>query len=111
MRNEQQRCTRPAHVAGSVLGRSSRQCAPLHQHILRRVRDGHIEWRAGIGPSGGFAPVDGKRFSPGEELVALYELRNANLIGVKIDTGRVFITRAGLERLLRPRDEQRQKAS
>lgn len=73
---------------------------PVHRQVLTSVREGRIEWRAGLGPHGGFAPVRGARIPPGDELVALYELRDAGLIAVDRDNGRVQVTAAGLARLL-----------
>lgn len=43
--------------------------------------------------------MDGARYSASDELVALYELRKAGLIGVAVETGRVYITASGLTRL------------
>lgn len=90
---------------------STRAHVSIHQHLLRLVRDGRIMWRADIGLSGGFAPVGGGRFPPGDALVALYELRNAHYIGVEAESGRIFITRLGLALLLPRNDLHRRKAS
>lgn len=84
---------------------------PIHRQLLKLVRDGRIEWCASVGPYGGFAPVGGIRFPPGDGLVALYELRNAELIEVTAETGRVHITAAGLVRLSQWDGWQRAKAS
>lgn len=70
-----------------------------HLDMLGRVRDGAIMWRSDVGLSGGFSPADGSRFPPSDALVVLYELRNAGLIGVEMDGGRVLLTVAGKARL------------
>lgn len=88
---------RPLHPGAGDSPRFRR--TPAHRQVLTLVRDGRIEWRAGVGPCGGFAPVDGARYSASDELVALYELRKAGLIGVAVETGRVYITASGLTRL------------
>lgn len=84
---------------------------PAHRAALVLVRDGKIEWRPGVGPYGGFAPKGGHRFAPSSELVALYELRNAQLISVNMQTGAVALTRSGMEHLNRWQSWQQDKAS
>lgn len=74
---------------------------PIHEQMLVQVRDGAVEWRANVGPSGGFAPVGKPPYAPSVELVALYELRSAGLIGVAPELGKVFATASGLARLER----------
>lgn len=74
---------------------------PLHRQMLALVRDGQITWRARTGPFGGFARADGSRIQPSIELVALYELRNAEFITVNKLAGHVAITRAGMGRITR----------
>lgn len=90
---------RVSHLSSATIERGFRR-TPAHLQVLKLVRDGHIEWRANVGPYGDFAPVGATRFPPSDELVALYELRNAELIGVQTETGRVYITTAGLARLI-----------
>lgn len=94
---------------------STLQLAPAQPHfrrtsvrreLLQLVGDGRIEWRASIGPYGGFAPVGGTTFPPGDGLVALYELRNADLIMVEPESGRVYVTAAGLAQLAEWEDRQ-----
>lgn len=68
--------------------------------LLALVRDGRIEWRSWIGCNGGFARVGSDvPFTPGHELVALYELRNHGQIKVDVNNGRVSITSIGMSRL------------
>lgn len=95
----------PARRAGAV-----RRTA-VHQGVLNAVLDGRVEWRTTVGPSGGFVRRDGLPFEPSDELVALYELRNAALLVVDIHLGRVSITSAGLARLAQWNAWQRGKAS
>lgn len=52
---------------------------------------------AHTGPFGSFGNADGTRIAPGGVLVALYELRNADLISVDKPSARVSITAAGLD--------------
>lgn len=87
------------------------QCTPIHWRLLQLVRDGRIDWRTSIGPYGGFAPADGSLFPPCDALVALYELRNAGLIGVDAEAGKVYLTESGMARLPQLSDWQRNKAS
>lgn len=84
---------------------------PAHRAALVLVRDGNIEWRPGVGPYGGFAPVGGHRFGPCSELVALYELRNAQFISVSAQTGAVSLTKSGMEHLNQWDRWQQDKAS
>lgn len=76
---------------------------PAHLQVLALVRDRQITWRASTGPFGGFALADGSRIQPSIELVALYELRNAELITVNKLAGQVAITSAGMGHLTRQR--------
>lgn len=76
---------------------------PVHLQALALVRDDQITWRTQTGPHGGFGLADGTRIPPGNELVALYELRNAGLIAVNRPAGRVTITAVGVARLTRHR--------
>lgn len=76
---------------------------PVHLRALALVREDQITWRTQTGPHGGFGLADGTRIPPGNDLVALYELRNAGLITVNRFAGRVAITAAGLARLTRHR--------
>jgi hypothetical protein len=76
---------------------------PVHLQALALVREDQITWRTQTGPHGGFGLADGTRIAPGNELVALYELRNAGLITVDKLAGRVAITAVGLTRLARHR--------
>lgn len=72
---------------------------PDHVQALEFVRDGQIAWRRETGPFGGFVRADGSSIPPSSQLVALYELRRADLIRVRRDAGRVTVTAAGLTRL------------
>lgn len=74
---------------------------PVHLQVLTLVRDRQITWRACADPFGGFALADGQRIQPSIELVALYELRNAELITVNRLAGQVAITSAGMGHLTR----------
>ena len=74
---------------------------PVHLRVLELVRDRKIIWRRQTGPYGGFGDADGTRIPPSNELVALYELRNADLITVNREAGRVAITAAGMSHLTR----------
>lgn len=76
---------------------------PIHQQTLALVRDGYIAWCNKTGPLGGFGHADGRRIPPSADLVALYELRDAQLIVVDRQSGRVTITTAGLNVLLTKR--------
>lgn len=76
---------------------------PVHRQVLALVRDRHITWHASTGPFGGFALADGSRIQPSIELVALYELRNAELITVNKLAGHVAITSTGMSHLTRQR--------
>lgn len=98
---------------GSTARRSRREFrrTPVHQQVLTRVLEGQIAWRTTVGLSGGFVPVGGPPFGPSEELVALYELRNAGLIDVDAGLGRVTITADGLARLSQWVSWQHGKAS
>jgi hypothetical protein len=80
---------------------------PVHRQVLALVRDRQITWRTSTGPFGGFALADGSRIQPSIELVALYELRNAELITVNKIAGHVAITGAGMGHLARQRAIQR----
>lgn len=91
---------------------------PVHTQVLALVRDRQFTWWAPIGPFGGFAMADGSRIPPSLELVALYELRNAELISVDTVTGRVTITSVGMGHLahqrpnnVRPPAEEMRSAS
>lgn len=79
---------------------------PIHLRVLELVRDRHIMWRASTGPYGGFGFADGSHIPPSDELVALYELRDAALIVVGKDSGRVAVTAAGMSRLARKYAQQ-----
>jgi hypothetical protein len=74
---------------------------PVQLQVLALVRNRQITWRASTGPFGGFALADGSRIQPGLEFVALYDLRNAELITADRAAGRVAITRDGLRHLTR----------
>jgi hypothetical protein len=76
---------------------------PAHLQVLALVRDRQITWRASTGPFGGFALADGSRLEPSIELVALYELRNAELITVNKLAGHVAVTSTGMRHLPRRR--------
>lgn len=76
---------------------------PAHLQVLALVRDRQITWRASTGPFGGFALADGSRLEPSIELVALYELRNAELITVNKLAGDVAVTSTGMRHLPRRR--------
>ncbi|MGH3520040.1 MAG: hypothetical protein ACRDQ7_22165 [Haloechinothrix sp.] len=84
---------------------------PVHLHVLSAVREGRVAWRTTVGVSGGFVSVGGMPFPPGDELVALYELRNSGLIAVDITVGSVRITPAGVARLTQWISWQHGKAS
>lgn len=72
---------------------------PIHQQVLVLVRDGRIAWRNRTCPVGGFSHAGGPRVSPGLDLVALYELWNAQLIVVDRQAEQVTVTAAGLNML------------
>lgn len=72
---------------------------PVHLRALSIVRDRQIIWSAQTGPFGGFTYADGARIPPSSDLVALYELRNADLITVNRFAGQVALTRAGMAHL------------
>lgn len=84
---------------------------PVHWQVLALVRDRQITWRANTGPSGGFALADGSRIQPSIELVALYELRNADLIVVNKLAGHVAITSAGMGQLADQRGKNQRDAA
>lgn len=97
------------HVSSTLQCASTRphfRRTPVRKQLLQLVGDGRIEWRASIGPYGGFAPVGGTKFPPCNGLVALYELRNAELITVEPEYGRVYVTAAGLALLAEWEDRQ-----
>lgn len=100
----------PLRSASRPSGRELRR-TPVHQQMLTWVLDGKIEWRTAVGLSGGFVQADGPPFPPSEELVALYELRNAGLIAVDLALGRVTITAEGLARLSKWTSWQHGRAS
>lgn len=79
---------------------------PIHLRVLELVRDRQIMWRASTGPYGGFGDADGSRIPPSDDLVALYELRDAGLIVVDKDSGPVAVTAAGMSRLARKYGKQ-----
>lgn len=74
---------------------------PIHLRVLELVRNRHIMWRATTGPYGGFGFADGSHIPPSDDLVALYELRDAGLIVVDLHSGRVAVTAVGMSRLTR----------
>lgn len=74
---------------------------PVRRQVLALVRDRQIIWRASTGPFGGFTLADGSRIQPSIELVALYELLNAELITVNKLAGHVAITSSGMNNLTR----------
>lgn len=72
---------------------------PIHLQALALVRDGRIAWRNGTRRVGGFGHAGGPRISPGFDLVALYELWDAQLIVVDRQAEQVTVTAAGLNLL------------
>lgn len=72
---------------------------PRHLEMLESARDHKIRWRVGVCGAGAFANDTGRPVTPGQYLVALYELRNAQLIVVDRATGTVRITATGLRRI------------
>lgn len=84
---------------------------PVHRQVLTLVRDRQIIWRSLTGPYGGFSRADGSRIPPSDQLVALYELRNANMITVNTVTSIVAVTPAGMARLAHWDAQQHRKAS
>lgn len=101
--------TSSAASASSAADRLRR--TPVHRDVLASVISGRVAWRTTVGPSGGFVHADGMPFEPGDELVALYELRNARLISVTPELGRVSATALGLSRLAQWNSWQHGKAS
>lgn len=69
---------------------------PVHTYALRCVWEQRITWDTHVGLYGGFRFANGMRITPGNDLVALYELRDAGLI--EVGDG-VRLTPAGVERL------------
>lgn len=55
---------------------------PVHHELLSKVRAGLVEFRPESGLYGRFAHWGGAVFTDPQELVALYELRDAGLIRV-----------------------------
>lgn len=72
----------------------------VHRRVLALVRDRQIAWSSRTGPSRGFLRADGGLIPP-SDLVALYELRNADLITVDKHAPRVAVTSAGMTLLAR----------
>jgi hypothetical protein len=70
--------------------------SPEQQEVLLAVVRGEVEWCTTVGPSGGFVRKGGMPVAPVAKLVALYELRDAGLIAVDVNYGRVTATSAGL---------------
>lgn len=65
------------------------------RQALVAVHGGRFRWCDTEGPFGGFIHADGSRIQPGDQLVALYELRQARLIAVNTATRRVGLTGDG----------------
>jgi hypothetical protein len=76
---------------------------PVHLQALALIHDGRIVWRTRTRPLGGFAGADGHCIPPGVDLVALYELWNAQLIVVDRQSGRVAAPTTGLNLCLTKR--------
>lgn len=72
---------------------------PTHCDLLKSVAAHRIHWHNHAQRAGTFATQADLDFQPGEELVALYELRNAGLITVNYAAGTVAITAEGRRRL------------
>lgn len=70
---------------------------PVHHEALSQVQARGIEWRDKAGPYGRFAYRDGAEITDPTTLVALYQLRDAELI--RVDGAAVLITLAGSRRL------------
>lgn len=73
---------------------------PVHAVMLRAVWEGRITWDQKVGPAcntGGFRWSNGARLQPGDDLVALYELRDAGLI--LVSAGGVTVSCEGAARL------------
>lgn len=84
---------------------------PAHRQVLALVRDRQVTWCASTGPFGGFAHADGSRIEPSVELVALYELRNAECITINKLAGHVAITSIGMGHLTRQRAKKNPRHS